>query len=146
MMCAAQCGRQLLSSPDVRIVKSERALGVLEDKHFHKEGAEFREHSLRRCAPPARARRATRATLGGVSCRWGFQTDQHVARGRQLLARAVDADYAGPQRQALRCVRCWPRVLEAWCGLTGARQLTDAHALLYWCRRSVAHARCTRRR
>ena len=49
MLCAAQCGRQLLSAPDVRIVKSERALGVLEDKRFHKEGAEFREHGLRRC-------------------------------------------------------------------------------------------------
>ena len=55
VMCAAQCGRQLLASPDVRISKSERALGVLEDKRFTKEGAEFREHGLRRCVPSAPA-------------------------------------------------------------------------------------------
>jgi hypothetical protein len=48
----------------VRIAKSERALGVLEDKRFTKEGAEFREHSLRQYAaraagvPRARARTA----------------------------------------------------------------------------------------
>ena len=53
VMCVGQCGRQLLASPDVRITKSERALGVLEDKRFTKEGAEFREHSLRRCGPSA---------------------------------------------------------------------------------------------
>ena len=29
-------------------MKSERALGVLEEKHFHKEGAAFRDHSVRR--------------------------------------------------------------------------------------------------
>ena len=57
VMCAAQCGRQLMSSPDVRISKSERALGVLEDKRFTKEGAEFREHGLRRCVPPPRPAR-----------------------------------------------------------------------------------------
>ena len=66
IMCAAQCGRQLMSSPDVRISKSERALGVLEDKRFTKEGAEFREHGLRRCAPsprPARSGNALRVLL-----------------------------------------------------------------------------------
>ena len=63
MMCAAQCGRQLMSSPDVRISKSERALGVLEDKRFTKEGAEFREHGLRRCVPCAPSPRAARAGI-----------------------------------------------------------------------------------
>jgi len=40
--------RHLFCSPDVRLMKSERALGVLEEKHFHKEGAAFRDHSVRR--------------------------------------------------------------------------------------------------
>ena len=54
-MCAAQCGRQLFSSPDVRIQKSERSMGVLEDKQFFREGERFREHSLRRCVVLARS-------------------------------------------------------------------------------------------
>ena len=41
--------RYAFASPDVRIAKSERALGVLEERHFFKEGAAFREHSVRRC-------------------------------------------------------------------------------------------------
>jgi hypothetical protein len=69
-MCAAQCGRQMLWSPDVRITKSDRAAGVLEEKRFTKEGAEFREHSLRRCdrsrRSPTPPRRQTVA--GGAGC------------------------------------------------------------------------------
>ena len=64
VMCAAQCSRQLLASPDVRISKSERALGVLEDKRFTKEGAEFREHRLRRCAPSPCAARSGNCAKG----------------------------------------------------------------------------------
>jgi hypothetical protein len=66
VMCVGQCGRQLLSSPDVRITKSERALGVLEDKRFTKEGAEFREHSLRRCGPGAPFSCAARGGSGAL--------------------------------------------------------------------------------
>lgn len=74
-MSIAQCSRQMSSSPDVRIVKSDRALGVLEEKKFVKEGAEFREHSLRRCVqqlcravalPPPRPRPQHARLLGGV--------------------------------------------------------------------------------
>jgi hypothetical protein len=101
-MCAAQCGRQLLSSPDVRIAKSERALGVLEDKRFTKEGAEFREHSLRQYAargaagvPHARARAPRLRILGAR----GFLMRRCPA---QVPAQQVLPGDAGPQREALR--------------------------------------------
>lgn len=48
-LCVFHLQRYAFSSPDVRIAKSERALGVLEERHFFKEGAAFREHSVRRC-------------------------------------------------------------------------------------------------
>lgn len=48
-MCVFQCARHLTQSPDVSISKTERAMGVKEDKHFFKEGERFREHGLRRC-------------------------------------------------------------------------------------------------
>ncbi len=82
VLCAAQCGRQLLSSPDVRIVKSERAMGVLEDKRFHKEGSEFREHGLRRCVPRhARGRaRYSPAALRTASGGEGFTAPRRRSR------------------------------------------------------------------
>ena len=91
-MCAAQCGRQLMSSPDVRITKSERALGVLEDKRFTKEGAEFREHGLRRCAPPPWP------ALSGNALRVCWP-----AFCAQLPAYADPHDLRQPQREALWC-------------------------------------------
>jgi len=48
-MCVFQCARHLTQSPDVSISKTERAMGVKEEKHFFKEGERFREHGLRRC-------------------------------------------------------------------------------------------------
>jgi len=48
-MCAAHLARHLFTSPDVRLFKGERAMGVLEEKRYTKEGNEFREHALRRC-------------------------------------------------------------------------------------------------
>lgn len=49
-MCAAHLARHLFTSPDVRLFKGERAMGVLEEKRYTKEGTAFREHALRRCA------------------------------------------------------------------------------------------------
>ena len=48
-LCVFHLQRHIFSSPDVRVAKSERALGVLEERHFFKEGTAFREHALRRC-------------------------------------------------------------------------------------------------
>ena len=59
-LCAFVMARTIEFSPDVRISKEERAMGVLEEKRFFKEGAEFREHKLRR--------RVARHTLTMIRC------------------------------------------------------------------------------
>jgi len=54
-LCAFHLGRHLFTSPDVRLMKSDRAASVLEEKRFTKEGAVFREHALRRRAEELRS-------------------------------------------------------------------------------------------
>eukprot|EP00242_Pyramimonas_sp_CCMP2087_P010150 CAMPEP_0198210508 /NCGR_PEP_ID=MMETSP1445-20131203/20214_1 /TAXON_ID=36898 /ORGANISM="Pyramimonas sp., Strain CCMP2087" /LENGTH=96 /DNA_ID=CAMNT_0043884585 /DNA_START=80 /DNA_END=370 /DNA_ORIENTATION=+ len=42
--------RCMIAHPDVRVAKSDRAMGVLEEDRFYKEGEGFFNHSIRRWA------------------------------------------------------------------------------------------------
>ena len=53
-VCVFQCLRHLTQSPDVSLTKSDRMMGVKEDKRFVKDGERFREHGVRRCGPTLR--------------------------------------------------------------------------------------------
>ena len=100
-LSAFQIVRCAVASPDVRVKKSERAMGVLEDKHFYKEGASFREHGLRRCAAFSQA--CNRENPHVVS---------HSAPP-QLPAHPGPRDFCEPERASGRCVRVFrvaPRV------------------------------------
>ncbi|KAK3283400.1 hypothetical protein CYMTET_8900 [Cymbomonas tetramitiformis] len=50
-LCVFQCTRCMFCSPDTRIMKETRAMGVLEDDSYFKEGGKFYNHAVRRfCA------------------------------------------------------------------------------------------------
>ena len=53
-VCVFQCLRHLTQSPDVSFTKSDRMMGVKEDKRFFKDGERFREHGVRRCGAALR--------------------------------------------------------------------------------------------
>ncbi len=117
-LSAFQCVRHLTSSPDVRITKSERALGVLEDKHFFKEGAQFREHGLRGCAIaphvllPHRARGASAPHSGHAPNSVCADTCRPAA-GASLPPRAAGrlATLRNPRADP-RCIRSFLRTQE----------------------------------
>ena len=88
-MCAFQCMRHLTQSPDVHITKTDRAMGVKEDKHFFKEGERFRDHAVRRYGKP----------LSGSS---PGRPAAHCTRLLQASARASYAHCVGTARGQLR--------------------------------------------
>eukprot|EP00959_Pyramimonas_sp_CCMP1952_P452726 9467070-Pyramimonas_sp.AAC.1 len=66
-LCGFMCTRTMMCNPDVRIAKSDRGLGLLEDDRFYKEGESFNNHAVRRWARtvPAQLMPGLNEKLGG---------------------------------------------------------------------------------